>query len=59
MKLFIELEPRLRRELSSKGAKRMSFKKVKTMKNKAIRRALNRDLSLGKETVKRNRDYEF
>lgn len=59
MKLFEQFEPHLRRSMMPKNAKRKSYKKDKILRNRALRRALNRNFSLGKEILNRVRGWEF
>lgn len=59
MKLFEQFEPNLMRILSPKKAKRKSYSKLKKLRNKAIRRELNRNFNLGKELLNRVKGYEF
>ena len=59
MKLFEQPEPYLRRKLQPKRAKRHSYKKDKILRNRAIRRELNRNFNIGKEILNRVLGWEY
>ena len=59
MKLFEQPEPKLRRILQPKRAKRYSYKKDKILRNRAIRRELNRNFNIGKEILNRVLGWEY
>lgn len=59
MKLFEKAEPKFLQEHRPKKAKRKSYKIQKILQNRAVRRATNRNFSLGKEICSRNLGYEY
>lgn len=59
MKLFEELEPQLRRWINPKRAKRNSCKVHKKLRNRSVRRELNRDFNQGKEILTRRLGHEY
>jgi len=59
MKLFEELEPKLTVFIKGKGAARISYRKEKTLRQRATRRFLNRNFNSGNEVLKRRFGYEW
>lgn len=61
MKLFSKAEPSIIWKHRPKNARRRSYKGQKVLQNRAVRRELNRDFSLGKEICARNlgRETEY